>query len=569
MILTILVNTISPFVMVIFPKFILDEVFGGRDISKIIFYISLMSALTIIFGLLNAVLTNKLHFLSMQIKSRLRMEMSKKVTLIDYWMLEDANILNIKQQATNFLESDVDIAIYTLPSLAASILSCIGYVFIISTFNILVVVIMLLVILLNSIIQSRIEKYAYEYRTEMAPTERKIAYFIMNVPSQKFAKDIRLYNLSQWLYEKYKAQLNTTDNAYKKVFDKRTFGSVLTTSTNVFQTILIYVWLIYGVINKGLTVGDFTMYLSAITNFSTSVTGVFSSWVKISQIRYGLDDYITFMNLPDSELVVNDNADSTNVIDTNNISIEFKDVWFKYPNKDDYAIKNLSIKINSLEKISIVGENGAGKTTFIKLLTRLYTPTQGEIFINGVDINSININEYRKLFSVVFQDFTIFAFSIKENIALADTDSKEANDKVHSAIKDIHFDNKISNLKNSIDTYIETTFDASGIQLSGGESQKLAIARAIYKDAPIVILDEPTAALDPRAEYEIYSDFSQMVEGKMSFFISHRLSSSRFCDKVIVFKKGEIIEYGSHFDLIEKNGLYSELYNMQSQFYVD
>jgi ATP-binding cassette subfamily B protein/ATP-binding cassette subfamily C protein len=247
--------------------------------------------------------------------------------------------------------------------------------------------------------------------------------------------------------------------------------------------------------------------------------------------------------------------------------IEFKNVSFKYAGQNHYALKNVSITIKSGEKLSIVGENGAGKTTFVKLLTRLYDPTEGVILLNGVNIRDIDYEQYQSIMSAVFQDFKLFSFTLKENVALGAAET--AYDKeIEDCLIRSGFADKLNRLDNGIYANIYKNFEPDGFEPSGGEGQKIALARALYKDAPVVILDEPTAALDPRAEYEIYQNFNNLVKGKTAVYISHRLSSSRFCDNIAVFKFGEIIEYGSHDELMSESGVYAELFNMQAQFYV-
>ncbi len=248
--------------------------------------------------------------------------------------------------------------------------------------------------------------------------------------------------------------------------------------------------------------------------------------------------------------------------------IEFVDVSFKYKNAENYSLKDINLKINPKQKYAIVGENGAGKTTFTKLLTRIYEPTSGKILINGVDIKEISYEEYVKIFSVVFQDFNLYSFSLGENVILQENIEKE-RENINNILEEVGFGNKLSTLRDGIDTYIYKEFNDNGFTPSGGEAQKIAIARAIYKDSPFIVLDEPTAALDPRAEYEIYKNFDKLVKNKTAIYISHRLSSARFCDEVLVFEKGKLIEKGRHDNLMEKDTLYKELYDMQAQFYVE
>ena len=248
-------------------------------------------------------------------------------------------------------------------------------------------------------------------------------------------------------------------------------------------------------------------------------------------------------------------------------SIEFRNVSFKYPGTERYALKNLSMKLVIGEKLAIVGMNGSGKTTMIKLLCRLYDPQEGEILLNGVDIKKFKQEEYCRLFSVVFQDFTLYPFLLSENIAVShDYDSM----LVKRCLEDADFGARLQTLEDGLNTYLYKDYDDSGIEISGGEAQKIAIARAIYKEAPFILLDEPTAALDPLAEYEIYSNFDKITGTKTAVYISHRLSSCRFCEKIAVFHEGELVQIGSHEELVADTcGKYYELWNVQAQYYTD
>ncbi len=562
-----LFSALQPFIMVVFPRFILDEVFGSRDLTLIILYISAMSISTILCGILNAFLTNRLHFISMQLKSILRMNMAYQTTQIPYAMLEDAAILNQKQNATKFLEEDIDRAIYVTPKFFSSLFAALGYIYIISNLNIWILLVLITVILINTKLQNNTEKYAYTYRNHLAPVERKISYFIMTMPNVKFGKDIRIYNMQDWLFQKYNQQLKETLDGYKKVFSNRSRNTILSTITSTVQTVCIYAWLIYQAFIGYLTVGQFTMYFSAISNFSGNIIQIFSSFVQISAIKRGLNDFLSFMELPQENKASLPSSTFNSM--TSCPIITFEHVWFQYPEQSDFALKDVSIQIPYGQKICIVGENGAGKTTFVKLLSRLYTPSKGQIKINGIDIQTFPLTQYHDLLSVVFQDFTTFAFTIHENIALADSNAPESRSQTEEVLAKVDLDHTIHSLPHSIDTYLETVFNENGIQLSGGQTQRLALARAIYHDAPILILDEPTAALDPRAEYNIYQNFYKISQSKTTLFISHRLASAHFCDRILVFQNGQIIEDGTHASLLQEQGLYWELYNMQKQYYED
>ena len=301
------------------------------------------------------------------------------------------------------------------------------------------------------------------------------------------------------------------------------------------------------------------MYTGAVTTFSIAFRNVLDSLIEIQTYDIYYDKLDEYLNLPKTLREGKELIDA----DRNHI-IEFRNVSFQYAGSDVYALKNINITIPFGQKLSIVGENGAGKTTFVKLMTRMYDPTEGEILLDGVNIKTIDYEQYMSIFSSVFQDYRLFSFSIKDNVAFAQPMDE---DKVRDILEYVGFGEKLRSLQNGIDTSVFKNFDEAGFEPSGGEGQKLALARALYKDAPIVLLDEPTAAMDPKAEYELYQRFNEMVQGKTAVYISHRLSSAKFCDVIAVFRNGQIIEYGTHDELYSKGGLYKALFSMQSQFY--
>lgn len=326
-------------------------------------------------------------------------------------------------------------------------------------------------------------------------------------------------------------------------------------------------WLLYlfaGLISLGgqVTLGNAVKYVNGITSFIESFSGLTLLYLNIRQfIPYAreLEDFLTLKkDRFCGSLPVEKRRD-------NKFSIEFRNVSFRYPNAGEYALKNISFKLEIGDRVAVVGRNGSGKTTFIKLLCRLYDPTEGEILVNGIDIRKYKEQEYRQILAVVFQDYHIFSLKIGENVAASQSvDRKRALD----AMKKAGLEPLLRKLPSGLDTYIGKEFDSGGFKTSGGENQKLAIARAIYHRAPFVIMDEPTAALDPVAEYEVYSGFDRLVGTRTAFYVSHRLSSCRFCNEILVFDEGRIVQRGSHDSLLlQKDGLYAQLWNAQAQYY--
>lgn len=309
-------------------------------------------------------------------------------------------------------------------------------------------------------------------------------------------------------------------------------------------------------------IGSFVLYRGTVEKFVNAVAEFTSTFGNLRYNNRYLEELYTFLDLPDD---MYKGTLSVEKREDNRFEIEFRNVSFKYPGAETYAIKNVSFKFRIGERLAFVGMNGSGKTTFIKLLCRLYDPTEGKILLNGIDITRYKYDEYLKLFSVVFQDFYTFGFTLGEAVSASlDYDGE----RVKSALERVGFGERLAEYPNGLDTVLTREADNEGVDVSGGEAQKIALARALYKNAPFMILDEPTAALDPIAEADVYSRFNDFVEEKTAIYISHRLSSCRFCDNIVVFNEGEIVQYGSHDTLVaEEKGKYHELWNAQAQHY--
>jgi len=297
-----------------------------------------------------------------------------------------------------------------------------------------------------------------------------------------------------------------------------------------------------------------------VTSFAGALREVMNSLVEIRAYDMYYDHLDEFLHVPETL-----REGKRLPVPKGNHRIEFQDVGFRYAGAEKWALRHINLTLKPGEKLSIVGENGSGKTTFVKLLCRQYDPTEGRILLDGTDIRDIDYDRYMDLFAAVFQDFQLFAMPLRDNIALG----REATDaQIHHALNQVGLEQFSNTLPNGLDTHIGRLFDEQGVEPSGGEGQRIALARALIKDAPLIILDEPTAALDPRAEYEIYQSFHSLTEGKTAVYISHRLSSAKFCDRIAVFHEGSMTEYGTHDQLMALGGRYSELFRMQAQFYV-
>lgn len=310
------------------------------------------------------------------------------------------------------------------------------------------------------------------------------------------------------------------------------------------------------------SIGSVTQYVSAVTSLSGHINSVLES---LDQIRNNHRFLLITYELLDTPNEMYQGSLTTEKRSDRQYEVEFRDVSFKYPGVENWALRHVNMKFKVGKRLAIVGENGSGKTTFIKLLCRLYDPQEGQILLNGIDIRKYRYDDYMNIFSVVFQDFQLIAQSLGSNVAGRKEYDRE---KVEKALRDAGFGDRLDTLEQGLDTMLYKDMDENGIEVSGGEAQKIAIARALYKDAPFIILDEPTAALDPIAEAEIYSKFNDIAGDKTAIYISHRLSSCKFCDEIAVFQNGAVVQQGTHETLLaDKNGKYSALWNAQAQYY--
>lgn len=431
---------------------------------------------------------------------------------------------------------------------------------------VIVIAMIILNIYINILTVTRQSDFLYKEIEELQHDNRIFKYYDRMIENYNAAAEIRIFDeksliekswLNIYVHPKY---MTNIIKYYRKTGRLR----VLTT---FLMNITLYLFIGAKAYMGAFGIGNFVLYISTIERFIGAISDLFQTVSMLySNIPY-LRDEFSYLDMPNNMYQGTLKVEKRAFCDEgdNDYEIEFRDVSFRYPNTEAYALRHVNLKFKIGEKMAVVGENGSGKTTFIKLLCRLYDPTEGVILLNGIDIKKYDYDEYMSIFSVVFQDFKLFSFSLGQNVA-ASTNYDES--RVIECLTKSGFFDRLAKMPKGLKTCLYKDFDEEGVEISGGEAQKIALARALYKNAPFIILDEPTAALDPISEYEIYSNFNRIVGNKTAIYISHRLSSCRFCNDIAVFSNGSLIQRGSHDILIQdENGKYHELWNAQAQYY--
>lgn len=564
-----LLSGILPLVIIAIPANVIDELMGAQRISVIAAYVILLILAIFVNSWVVQHINLVIFTQRVQLAARFDKYMHAKLAITDFCNLEKPSFHEMSEKAKKFLYGDGHGFSYVLESafsIVGKVITLCGIIAIISMMNAWIVAIFLLMILASAFVDSKSKEKNHKIAMDAVNVERRWSYFSRILEDTSFSKEIRMNNISDWLLNKEIDYSEKAIGFYKKRNRFSSLSILFNAFTGLLQNGISYAYLVYRVIRQTITIGEFTLYLNAVATFSSAVSGVLSSLVDIKIYSLYYDALNEYVHIPET---LRDNQKlPVPISEKGDFVISFHHVSFRYPGQEIYALKDINVEIHSGTKLSVVGENGAGKTTFVKLLCRLYDPTEGEILCNGVNIPNIDYDKYMAIFSAVFQDYKLFSFSIRDNIVLND-DANVSDERVHQLLQKVGLYQKISRLPKGIDTNIYKEFDESGIEPSGGEAQKIAIARAIARDSKIVILDEPLSALDPKAEHEIFEQFEDMVQGKTAIYISHRLSSSRACDSILVFQNGSIIEMGTHQELMQSGGKYAELYSLQADPYKD
>jgi len=575
-----LINSIQPFISVWFTAQIVNEISSQRRFNTILLFILGAVLLNFICSLLKNILNHVCNEKEAQMWNWFEKIFSDKQMSLDFVDLENAAIQHQRQEAQENLymfgnglaqlfwgiSALVRTLVYIVLSLAMTIslfLSSSGNRFIDHPIWTLIILVCIAIGGLSKSKATISENDIFmEYCKNTVWFNRVFLFFGKELyMNPEKAKDVRIYSQNT-VAEKMLDKLISHEKENQSDIVKMALYPAIAQIIIVFANAVCYLFVASKALFGAFGVGNIVQYVAVLSRLGEGLQELMYLLSDNEVYCTHLQNLFAYLDLPNH---MYQGSLTVEKRDDNEYYVEFKNVSFQYPNADAYALKHVNLKFKVGEKLAVVGMNGSGKTTFIKLMCRLYDPTEGEILLNGVNIKKYDYNEYTSIFSVVFQDFRLFSFSLGQNVSAS---ASYDEDKVIECLKKAGFAERLNSLPNKLNTFLYKDIDADGVEISGGEAQKLALARALYKNAPFIILDEPTAALDPISEYEVYSKFNEIAGTKTAIYISHRLASCRFCDKIAVFHEGEIIQLGSHEELLaDSNGKYYELWNAQAQYY--
>ena len=545
---------------------ILEVIENKGSFSELIKTILVFVTALVLTYALNAYVNANVLYGRVSVRNEIISMINNKCCRTSYPNIENDEFNKLSTQAFQFVSSNSEAteAIWdTLTQLFTNVICFAFYTGLLLMVKPIMLVIILVTSLIGFFINNKLSEYKYKHKDEEAQECEKLYYIQKTSSAINFSKDIRIFGLTSWLNELYDKSLKTlhafTNKVTKAYFWARFSDLILAFLRNAIA----YAYLISLVINNKISVAEFLLYFSAVEGFTTLVTGVMTQLNTLK--RQSLDICVVRETLEYKEVFKFEDGKHLDVNLNNDYTIELKNVSFRYPGKEKNTLTNINLIIKPNEKIAIVGLNGAGKSTLVKLICGYYDPTVGEILLNGINIKTYNREDYYKMFSAVFQNFSLLAGSIATNVSQSE-DNIDYN-KVKECISLAGLKEKVESLPEQYESKLNRKVYEDATSLSGGELQRLMLARALYKNAPIIVLDEPTSALDPIAEADIYNKYSELSKNKSSLFISHRLASTRFCDRILFIGDEKILEEGTHDELLARRGKYAELFEVQSKYY--
>ncbi len=549
------------------PKTVVQQIMLGASINTLVIT---ALAFTVVIALLQA---TKVYFDSAAQPRRVSLRIENchdilvKAMTTDYANLETKEFSDAKQKANDVTNNNgaATEAIYTcLSTLGTNILGFIVYIALLISVDPLILLLTAVTTVFGVIVRRWANRWQHDHEEESAAFNKRIWYINDIGSNYKLAKDIRLFSMLGWIQSIHAANMKLHNNFERRVKLRHLVADVVDCAATFAREGVVYGYLIWQVLNAGLAIDSFILLFAAISGFSGWIMGILNDYATLT--RQSLDFCLLRRYLEYPDKFRYEDGEEIKQEPNKAYQLELRDVSFRYSGATQDTLTGVNLVIKPGERLAIVGLNGAGKTTLVKLLCGFYDPTKGTVLLNGKDIRIYNRKQYYTLFTAVFQEFNILPITIAENVAQHTLDTMDTQ-RVMDSLKLADIDKKILSLPDGINSLLLKEVNEEAVELSGGETQKLMLARALYKNSPILLLDEPTAALDPIAESSLYERYNELSAGKTSIYISHRLASTRFCDRILLVSDGAIAECGTHDELIKQGGGYAKLYEIQSRYY--
>ena len=561
-----LIAALLPVVILWVGKIIIDEIIritsqGEKDFSELWKYVLIEFILVVLSDLVSRAISLTDGILGDKYNINTSVKIIQKTNEIDISLLENSEFYDKLERARTQTMGRVDLMSNVLGQ-AQTTISILTLVAGLIYFEPYLIILLVLSIIPSFINEVRFSQQQYSLARSWTAERRELDYLRFIGANDKTAKEIKLFGLTDFIVNRFQNLATKYFHLNKTLVVKRSSYGFLFNVLGSISYYAAYVFIIYRVLSGVITLGELTFLSGSFNRLMKSLQDFFSKFTRISESSLYLKDYFDFIDISVVPIAKED-VPLPKVIQK---GFEFKNVYFGYPESENQILKDVNFSIKAGEKVAFVGQNGAGKTTLTKLLLRFYEPTSGEILLDGININRYNKNEYQAYFGVLFQDFFRYEFTVKENIAIGKIDEIENQERIEKAAELSLADEVVSDLTLGYEQQLGKRF-VKGQELSGGQWQKIALARAYMKNAYVMILDEPTSALDAKAESEVFERFIHLIKNKTSVIISHRFSTVRQADRIIVLQEGKILESGTHEQLMENNKLYAQLFNLQAEGY--
>lgn len=543
---------------------VLHKVESAAPLPQLLSTIAIFSlCLVLLNGLREYVHTNMI-FGQIDTRSSIINKINHKACVTSYPNTRDPHTLKMQENAMNCCSGNDDPAEHIWTTMTSLLLNLSGFLIYFSLLSHLNIGLSLVVVLTSAagfVVSNRVTKWEYRHREEESEYYKRMSYIRKKTESVPLAKDIRIFGLGPWLNSIYESTVNLYDAFVLRREKKHIAACAVDVLLGLCRNGIAYFYLIHLALTENLPASDFLLYFTAFSGFSAWVTGILNECAVLHKESAGISMILEYLNLPEMFRF----EGGTAIPKAEQYELRLENVSFRYPGSDKPIVNGMNLTLHPGEKLAVVGLNGAGKTTLVKLLCGFYDPDEGRVLLNGIDVRTFNRSEYYALFSAVFQEFSELDVTVSEAVSqsVSDIDAERVKDCIEKA----GLTQTVVNFPQGYDTHLGKKVFLDGIQLSGGQTQRLMLARALYKNGPFLILDEPTAALDPIAENDIYTKYSAITSGKSSVFISHRLASTRFCDRILFLKDGAIAEEGTHSALMQLGGEYARLFDIQARYY--